>query len=86
MIKSIYHKKVFHLHDTTERKDAVLRQILLRAMNTLPPKQPFTMNTIILMFGFGMVAHLAVSLIEENVFLRKTFRKIEAVPTHVSIK
>lgn len=27
----------------------------------------FTMNTIILMFGFGMVVHLAISLIEEKV-------------------
>ena len=26
-----------------------------------------TMNTIILMFGFGMVVHLAISLIEEKV-------------------
>ena len=33
----------------------------------------FTMNTIILMFGFGMVVHLAVSLIEEKVFFAKTF-------------
>lgn len=32
----------------------------------------FTMNTIILMFGFGMVAHLAVSLIEEKMFLKRT--------------
>ena len=32
----------------------------------------FTMNTIILMFGFGMVVHLAVSLIEEKVFFRRT--------------
>ncbi len=31
----------------------------------------FTMNTIILMFGFGMVVHLAVSLIEEKVFFKK---------------
>lgn len=31
----------------------------------------FDMNTIILMFGFGMVVHLAVSLIEEKIFLRK---------------
>lgn len=28
----------------------------------------FTMNTIILMFGFGMVVHYAVSLIEEKIF------------------
>jgi len=32
----------------------------------------FDMDTIILMFGFGMVVHLAVSLIEEKVFLRKS--------------
>lgn len=31
----------------------------------------FTMNVIILMFGFGMVVHLAVSLIEEKLFLKK---------------
>lgn len=31
----------------------------------------FTMDVIILMFGFGMVVHLAVSLIEEKIFLRK---------------
>lgn len=31
----------------------------------------FNMNTIILMFGFGMVVHLAVSIIEEKLFLRK---------------
>lgn len=31
----------------------------------------FDMNTIILMFGFGMVVHYAVSLIEEKVFFRK---------------
>lgn len=31
----------------------------------------FTMNVIILMFGFGMVAHLAVSLAEEKLFLRR---------------
>lgn len=31
----------------------------------------FSMNVIILMFGFGMVVHLAISLIEEKVFLRK---------------
>ena len=28
----------------------------------------FTMNTIILMFGFGMAVHYAVSLVEEQVF------------------
>lgn len=32
----------------------------------------FTMNTIILMFGFGMVVHLAVSLIEEKVFFGRS--------------
>ncbi len=31
----------------------------------------FNMDVIILMFGFGMVVHLAVSLIEEKLFLRK---------------
>lgn len=31
----------------------------------------FSMNVIILMFGFGMVVHLAISLIEEKLFLRK---------------
>lgn len=31
----------------------------------------FGMNTIILMFGFGMVVHYIVSLIEEKCFLRK---------------
>lgn len=31
----------------------------------------FTMNIIILMFGFGMVVHLLVSVIEEKAFLRK---------------
>lgn len=33
----------------------------------------FTMDTIILMFGFGMVVHFAVSLIEEKVLFAKTF-------------
>ena len=37
----------------------------------------FTMNTIILMFGFGMAVHLAVSLIEENVFFRRTLKEIK---------
>lgn len=32
----------------------------------------FTMDVIILMFGFGMVVHLVVSFIEEKLFLRKT--------------
>lgn len=32
----------------------------------------FTMNTIILMFGFGMVTHFAVSLIEEKVFFGRS--------------
>lgn len=31
----------------------------------------FDMNVIILMFGFGMVVHLGISLIEEKLFLRK---------------
>ncbi len=33
----------------------------------------FDMNTIILMFGFGMVAHWIVSIIQENLFLRKNY-------------
>lgn len=35
----------------------------------------FTMDVIILMFGFGMVVHLAISLIEEKLFLRKQERR-----------
>ncbi|MDE6245600.1 MAG: hypothetical protein K2M50_08090 [Treponemataceae bacterium] len=31
----------------------------------------FTMDTIIVMFGFGMVAHLAISLLLEKVFFKK---------------
>lgn len=31
----------------------------------------FTMNVIILMFGFGMVVHLIISIVEEKVFLKK---------------
>lgn len=31
----------------------------------------FDMNVIILMFGFGMVVHFAISLIEEKLFIRK---------------
>ena len=38
----------------------------------------FTMNTIILMFGFGMVVHLAVSLIEEKVLFRRTSKEIKS--------
>lgn len=37
----------------------------------------FGMNTIICMFGFGMVCSYAVSLVEEKVFLRKEIRKHE---------
>ena len=29
------------------------------------------MDVIILMFGFGMVAHFVISIVEEKVFLRK---------------
>ncbi len=35
----------------------------------------FTMNTIILMFGFGMVASFIVSIIEEKVFLKRELSK-----------
>ena len=38
----------------------------------------FTMNTIILMFGFGMVVHLAVSLVEEKVLFRRTIKEIKS--------
>lgn len=31
----------------------------------------FSMDVIILMFGFGMVTHLVISLIEEKLFLRR---------------
>ncbi len=31
----------------------------------------FDMNTIILMFGFGMVVHWIVSIIEEKIFLKR---------------
>ena len=37
----------------------------------------FEMNTIILMFGFGMVASYTVSIIEEKVFLIKEMNRIE---------
>lgn len=36
------------------------------------------MNVIILMFGFGMVIHLIVSLIEERLFLRRFEKKTVA--------
>lgn len=42
----------------------------------------FSMNIIILMFGFGMVVHLAVSLIEEKFFLRK-FEKQKRFNLHL---
>ena len=38
----------------------------------------FTMNTIILMFGFGMAVHYAVSLVEEKVFFKRTLKEIKA--------
>ena len=31
----------------------------------------FNMNTIILMFGFGMVVHLIVSVVEQKIFISK---------------
>ena len=37
------------------------------------------MTTIILMFGFGMVASYVVSIIEEKIFLRKEMKRIESV-------
>ena len=44
----------------------------------------FTMDVIILMFGFGMVVHLAVSLIEEKLFLRKFELKKQQLEISVS--
>lgn len=38
---------------------------------TLTHAIDFNMNTIILMFGFGMVVHLVISLAEEKIFRRK---------------
>jgi len=43
----------------------------------------FSMNVIILMFGFGMVVHFAVSLIEEKVFLRKFEAKMQSLCNHM---
>ena len=37
----------------------------------------FSMDTVILMFGFGMVAHFAISWVEEKFFLRKNELKKE---------
>lgn len=31
----------------------------------------FTMNMIILMFGFGMVVHYVISILEEKIFLKR---------------
>ena len=42
------------------------------------------MDVIILMFGFGMVVHLAVSLIEEKLFLRKFELKKQMLEIPVS--
>ena len=36
----------------------------------LTNKITFTMDVIIIMFGFGMVVHLVISLIEEKIFLQ----------------
>ena len=38
---------------------------------------PFNMNTIILMFGFGMVVHYIVSLVEEKMLFKK--RELKAL-------
>ena len=35
----------------------------------------FTLNTIIIMFGFGIVTHLVISIIEEKIFLRKHLKR-----------
>lgn len=44
----------------------------------------FTMDVIILMFGFGMVVHLAVSLIEEKLFLRRFENRKQLLKTPMS--
>ena len=36
------------------------------------------MTTIILMFGFGMVASYGISLAEEKLFLKREMKKIES--------
>lgn len=36
----------------------------------------FSMDTIIMMFGFGMVFHLVVSIAEEKIFLRHELKKV----------
>ena len=45
----------------------------------------FTMNVIILMFGFGMVVHLAVSLIEEKLFLSRFEKKKQLLEAPVTM-
>ncbi len=42
-------------------------QALIQSINIA-----FTMNTIILMFGFGMAVNLAISFVEEKVFFGRT--------------
>lgn len=42
------------------------------------------MDVIILMFGFGMVVHLAVSLIEEKLFLRRFENRKQLLKTPMS--
>ena len=44
----------------------------------------FDMNTIILMFGFGMVASSVVSFAEEKLFLKREMRKLETQEQDVS--
>lgn len=39
-------------------------------------KIQFTMDVIILMFGFGMVVHWIISIVEEKIFLRKAENKM----------
>ena len=38
-----------------------------------------TLNTIIMMFGFGMVVHLSISLLEEKILLIREIRKFEEI-------
>lgn len=45
----------------------------------------FDMNVIIIMFGFGMVVHLIVSLIEEKVFLRRFEKTKQPLEENLSV-
>lgn len=46
----------------------------------------FEMNTIIFMFGFGIVTSYGISIIEERVFLKKEMKKLEFLKTEEKIE